>query len=95
MVSPGRPLRFRSKKQAAVYIHRRRLVASLLEERPACERCQQARSTEVHELLSRARGGSILDVENCVALCHDCHCWITTHPAEATAEGWLRSRRTA
>jgi 5-methylcytosine-specific restriction endonuclease McrA len=90
-----RPLRFRSKKQAAVYILRRRLVASLLEERPTCQRCQQARSTEVHELLSRARGGSILDVENCVALCHGCHSWITTHPAAATAEGWLRSRWSA
>lgn len=90
-----RPLRFRSKKQAAVYILRRRLVASLLEENPWCQRCQQARSTEVHELLSRARGGSILDAENCVALCHDCHVWITTNPAAATAEGWPRSRWSA
>lgn len=94
-MNPGRPLRFRSKKQAAVYIARRRLVAALLEERPTCERCQAARSTECHELLSRARGGSILDPENIACLCHDCHAWITTNPKDATAQGWLRSRWSA
>lgn len=83
-------MRPRSRKRAREYITRRKLVAMLLTERPVCERCKGARSTEVHELLSRARGGSILDSTNCAALCHHCHRWITTHPAEATAEGWLK-----
>ncbi len=48
-------------------------------------------STEVHEVVSRARGGDILDPDNCRALCHECHIWITTHPAQATEEGWLKS----
>lgn len=84
-------MRFRSKKREAEYRQRRILVARLLTEKPWCERCLTKRSTEVHEVLSRARGGSILDEDNCRALCRDCHDWITTNPAAATAEGWLRS----
>lgn len=72
-----------------LYVQRRRLVALILEEVPTCQKCHVARSTEVHELVSRARGGSIIDRSNCVALCHRCHSWITTHPREATAQGWM------
>jgi 5-methylcytosine-specific restriction endonuclease McrA len=75
---------------ARLYVARRRLVEQILEEHPRCQRCQANNSTEVHELLSRARGGSILDRGNCVALCSTCHAWITTHPKDAHAEGWLR-----
>ena len=53
--------------------------------------CDQP-STEIHERLSRARGGSILDESNCVALCHEHHRWTTDHPAEATKLGLLKSR---
>lgn len=82
----------RSAKRARLYRTQRvPLVASLLDERPVCERCNAARSTEVHELLSRGRGGSITDPTNCVALCHDCHALITREPAQALAEGWLRN----
>ncbi len=49
-------------------------------------------ATEVHEVLSRARGGSILDEENCLILCHTCHAWVTTHPRLATMAGLLQSR---
>jgi 5-methylcytosine-specific restriction protein A len=72
-----------------VYRQRRRLVARLLDERPVCQRCGRARSVDVHELKSRARGGSILDESNCVALCRACHDFVTTHPADAEAEGFL------
>lgn len=84
-------MRFRSRKQEALYRQRRTLVARLLTERPVCERCFSARSTDVHELLSRARGGSILEEDNLACLCRPCHSWVTTNPAAATAEGWLRS----
>jgi len=72
-----------------IYRERRKLVAEMLED-AVCARCEQARASEVHELLSRARGGSILDRDNCVALCHDCHFWVTTHPRDAETQGWLR-----
>lgn len=95
----GRPLRFRSKKQAAVYIHRRRLVARLLEERPWCEiqwgpRCQ-GRAVDVDEKLSRAAGGSLLDESNLQTVCRWCHEMKHTHPAEAVERGFTIQRRTA
>jgi hypothetical protein len=83
------PLKPRSKKQEAKYRIRRPLVAELLAERPVCERCQAARSTDVHEPRMRSRGADITDPEQCVCLCHDCHMWVHANPALATAEGWL------
>lgn len=82
-------LRFRSRKMEAKYRQRRKLVADILDKQPICQRCMIRPSTEVHEILSRARGGDILDETNCAALCHECHYWITTNPAGAHAEGWL------
>lgn len=82
-------MRYRSKKTARAYIARRKLVAEMLDD-AICERCKSAQATEVHEVLTRARGGSILDKDNCVALCHACHAWITTHPKEAHEEGFMR-----
>jgi len=83
------PLRARSKKQEALYRVRRPLVAELLAERPVCQRCQAARSTDVHEPRMRSRGADINDPRECVALCRDCHNHVHAHPAEATREGWL------
>jgi len=83
-------MRHRSKKTARLYVDRRAFVEAFLEAHPICQRGGTKRSTEVHEIKSRARGGSILDPANCAALCHDCHAWITTHPKEAYAEGWLK-----
>lgn len=99
MVSPGRPLRFRSKKQAAVYIHRRRLVAALLEEQPWCQirwddRCE-GKADQVDERLARSAGGSILDPANCQTCCGHCHRMKHANPAEAVARGFTIQRRTA
>ena len=82
-------MRFRSRKREAMYRQRRPLVAALLAERPICERCGTNPSDDVHEVLSRARGGSILSESNCVAVCRSCHIWIGLNPAKATEEGWL------
>lgn len=90
------PLRPRSAKQEALYVERRPLVAALLAERPSCEIAHDGctgRATDVHELLSRARGGSILDEANCVTACRRCHDHVTQNPAWAEANGWARSRR--
>jgi hypothetical protein len=46
---------------------------------------------EVHEPLTRARGGSILDPDNAVAICRICHSWIHDHPELAKSVGLLRS----
>lgn len=45
-------------------------------------------ATDVHEVLTRARGGDILDEDNCLALCRVCHSYITTHPNFAASHGF-------
>jgi len=46
---------------------------------------------DLHEPLTRARGGSILDPANTVAVCRSCHDWIHDNPTAATDLGLLRS----
>lgn len=52
-------------------------------------------SSEVHELLSRARGGSIVEDANVASLCHWCHAWVTTEPRLSALAGLQRSRWSA
>ena len=92
-------MRFRSKKREALYRERRPLVALLLEEHPICQRCGTNPSVDVHEIVSRARGGSILDRSIQACLCRSCHIWLTDHPAAAEREGfsahsWERDKYT-
>lgn len=49
-------------------------------------------SVDVHEILARSAGGSILDPANVLAVCRACHDWIGDHPREALALGLRRSR---
>lgn len=48
-------------------------------------------ATDLHEVLTRARGGSITDPANCLHLCRPCHSWVTDHPKESLAAGLVRS----
>tara|TARA_R110002020_G_scaffold155677_3_gene336895 strand:- start:3044 stop:3415 length:372 start_codon:yes stop_codon:yes gene_type:complete len=59
-------------------------------ERRRTDQCQ-GRATDIHEPLMRSRGGSILDLDNTVAVCRRCHNWIHENPAVATELGLLRS----
>jgi hypothetical protein len=47
------------------------------------------RSVHIHEIKSRARGGSILDERNTIPVCFDHHRWIHDHPDEASQLGVL------
>lgn len=89
----------RSRKQVALYVLRRRLVARILEERPWCELRWDAtcegRSVDVDERLSRAQGGSVLDEANLQAACRRCHTLKHLHPAEAVRRGFTIQRRNA
>ena len=92
-------MRYRSKKQEALYRKRRPLVAKLLEERPWCEACppfafydekltyNRRMSVDVHELLNRSQGGSILDEKNLITVCRPCHTRITGAQKEAETMG--------
>jgi hypothetical protein len=89
------PLSRVSGKRAALHQRRRAFVAQMLQERPRCqarlsEVCR-GHAVDVHEILTRARGGDILDPANVLCVCRACHRWIHAHPLEATARGLLRS----
>ncbi len=82
-------MRFRSKKQEAIYRKRRSLVAQILEERPVCERCHRAASVDVHEVIRRSQWkAGILVYDNLRAVCRPCHTWINSNPQDATDSGW-------
>lgn len=74
----------------------------LLEERPLCEACpvfaeydkkvvySRQRSVDVHELIRRSQGGSILDEKNLLAVCRPCHQRIGNNPQLAFDLGLAR-----
>jgi hypothetical protein len=49
-------------------------------------------ASDVHEIKTRARGGSIFEPENCLAVCRKAHDWIHANPALATPLGLLASQ---
>ena len=71
----GGPIKKRSEKQSELYELRRPFVEKILSERPFCQACKvfaqydekvtfvQNKSTDVHEIIRRSQGGSILDLE--------------------------------
>lgn len=93
----------RSAKARAMAPKRAAFVERILEERPRCEFSYQVggggsdptmhmcveRSEHVHEKLTRARGGDILDPQNVLAVCAWHHRWIHEHPLQATELGLL------
>lgn len=100
-------MRHRSKKKEAEYKLRRPLVARLLEERPLCEACpvfaqhdelityRRNVGQDVHELVRRSQGGSILDEKNLMVVCRSCHQRIGNNPQLAfdlglAKHGWER-----
>lgn len=63
------------------------MLSEFFELRSKCTR----QSSEIHEIKTRARGGSILDPSNCAALCHSCHAWVTEHPKLAGEIGLMKN----
>ena len=58
-----------------------------LDARPLCEICGVNRSTEVHH--KAGRGVVVFfDQSQWLAVCHDCHVFVTHHPDEARRNGW-------
>lgn len=80
-----------SKKRAAANRVRRKVVDALFPDRPECavQGCIRL-ADDVHEPLTRGRGGSIVDPENMQPLCRTCHTLITDEqPAWAYDLGLL------
>ena len=103
----NQPLRRRSKKKEQEYELRRPLVQRLLAERPWCEACPvfakhdglatyvRNPSNDLHELVRRSQGGSILDESNIMCVCRRCHQRIGNEPELAfdlglAKHGWER-----
>ncbi len=95
------PLKPISKKRQALQRQRRIFVNEIMSKRLRCEAGRLVMSvqrdhrcgitpSDVHEPLTRARGGDILDPDNALAVCRPCHDWIHDHPASATYLGLLR-----
>ena len=97
------PLKQVSKKRRSQQAARRQFVHDTLQARPVCQagplvttvdrthQCQRT-ATDVHEVLTRARGGDILSPDNVRALCRACHDWVHNHPHDATHLGLLESQ---
>jgi hypothetical protein len=88
------PLAPVSRKRARLLRERRKVTDAMKAEGPVL--CQFESRTiakcfrwadDAHEIVSRARGGSITDPANLVPLCREHHRWVTEHPLEAHAEG--------
>lgn len=91
-----KPIKQRSKKRVKDQNFRVKLVIKLLQERPVCEFPDCANvACDVHEVLTRGRGGDFLDENNCVCLCRVCHRWVTDHPLEAEELGFVKSAYSA
>jgi 5-methylcytosine-specific restriction endonuclease McrA len=85
-------MRHRSKKKEEEYRLRRPLVKRLLEENPWCQACPvfarhddkvtyiRRQSVDIHEIVRRSQGGSILDESNLMAVCRPCHQRIGNYP---------------
>lgn len=94
-----------SQKQRRKLEERRAVVASEILRRPLCEigaliseatgarfgHTFEVPTSEFHEPLTRARGGSISDPGNMIATCRGCHRWIHDNPERAKEIGLLRS----
>jgi len=87
-------MRAKSQKRARADAQRKKLLAPLREAQPWCSRCGATGvGLDAHELLSRARGGSITDLANIVLLCRSCHDDVTfRHHEIPDADRWIHSR---
>jgi hypothetical protein len=79
-----------SSKRRAENRRRRAMVSELWPERPMCAWPDCARfADDVHEPLTRARGGSITDPGNAVPLCRPHHDHVTFTPESELGEAYL------
>lgn len=88
-------MRRQSPKRAPLNRERKVFTRRILEERPWCEACpvyaqydqkityQRNPACDVHEVVRRSQGGSIVDSDNVLAVCRSCHDRIGRHPAIA------------
>lgn len=81
-----------SKKRARLNRLRRQILDPFILEGTPCEvtECPE-RATDGHEIRTRGRGGSIIDLENIALICRGHHRAITENPDWALRHGWVVS----
>ena len=90
------PIRAVSKKRQAVNRQRRVLMDHLRETQDWCSICgETGRELNGHELLGRAQGGSVLDLDNIILACNPCNVWVEDNPREAAEQGFKISKKWA
>lgn len=94
-----KPLAQRSKKMESLYVERREFVSKILAKYPLCQACRvfaqndglsvfiNRPSVDVHEIVRRSQGGSIVEESNVLAVCRPCHRRIGNEPALAFSLG--------
>lgn len=97
-----RPSAKSRKKARDIAAERREIRLSLHAHRgPYCEGCPVTPVgdvhdprpwTDLHEVLTRGRGGDPTDPGNILCLCRECHRWVTEHEVQARALGLVRAR---
>lgn len=97
-------MKAQSKRASAIMRSRAAIRTELIETRGCfCEGCSMTPVgqqpprffTDMHEILTRARGGDPSDKENILCLCRECHIWITEHEEDARELGLVRARTAA
>lgn len=84
-----------SAKRAALQRDRQATVQAVLDRDRACRAASLVPEVrcwgplDVHEILTRARGGSITDPDAALALCRNHHDWVHNHPVVAHERGLL------
>ena len=86
------PIKKKSAKREVADVERRIFVAMMLKKHPYCVACPifaehdglvsyvRRPSQDIHELLRRSQGGSVVDEANCIAVCRSCHTRIGNYP---------------
>lgn len=89
---PLAPRSTKRAKQESEYSNKRKIF---MLEHPMCQAnisglCT-SQSTDVHHIKGRS-GELLLEVSEWMSVCRACHTWIETHPIEATALGFRKSK---
>ena len=82
------PLRRVSKRRADKMVEYSNLRKQLLLERPICEVCGEAKSTDCHHKNGR-NGGNYLDYSTFLSVCRRCHNLIENNKRWARDNGYL------
>jgi len=86
--SPIKKVSGKKAKKDAVYSTLRK---KFLEDKPVCEICASARSTDIHHKFAGAdRNKYQNDTSTWMSLCRICHDYIHQHPKESREKGWLK-----